>query len=770
MRPALAVLLAAACGGHPEQPRPVPAPRPVDRDPDLVRMPDDVWAVAAVDLTQLRDSTARRWVWEVLAERSPVVHRCRDELAGGTRVTLGLRERDRDRYSSSTFAIVHGIDRAAVTACLHRARADLPELPATQAPCDGFDAAVHALAICGQLPASQAAGLHALTDRLAGEGAAACPVAARAVEAANARRVELGWECRLEEHRDRIRARTEAAAADIDRDTVALGDYERIRFVDDHTIEIGAAEAVNGAEDAEATAKVLGELRPSAKARWFEASAQTIDRTRGAWIVADLHALIKEPIAAAGSINLRGDVAIDLQLANAPAKLTNEAISIAERALADPMFAGIHAELGCSPVVTPPRTPKYLACEAAQDHLQMLETSRNVDPKGLLDERALRCVEDNWPADYVACIAAMATAADWDRCYQQLSASDRERVQGSQSSACGTRAFHVHVTVPDARIEALKLLGVLDLSPKRDCRVPSQGAPANLAIGKGLDGRPTARFCLRGEPPEGMPPDAAPQDCSLMAIDAPPGPADARWNDGYELAFDRERCVGPLVFAPELATSNGDCTHVQPDDVPAFEQRPVFAIRPNGPNGFSVCRKGSPCLSTPWFDALAIASDGKLVAVHAGKAIETWDALRGTRIARFPVDAACTQVSIAGELVAVACGAKSYLATRTGARVAPLGDVVFAPLRLAGNQWGFVSRTGDRLVAYDGASGAERSRVTLPHAVEAGMVGAIGDGDGRVVVVYGGSGPDAGAVVVVGPEGVMDLRQTACPTPTPAGH
>ncbi len=750
-----AVFSFACSAGAPRAKLPDVKPAP---PASLARMPGDVWAVGSVDLQPLRDATLWRWLRGIAGTQSMAVHWCSAQFDAATRATVALLGSEHGR--DTVLAIVDGIDRKALAACLHGPPAHIADVPG-RGECDRYDAAVHTLDHCNIVPLSLAPALHAAEVALAaGEPQTACPKAAAIVEKANARREELGWGC--EPHRSDLAVdwtpELGKLVKDANPETIDLGD-ESVRFLDDHTaaIVIGATGKRN----------VLAELAAEHPHAWFEAPASTIDARASAWLVADPRRASSRPEglppAFTVTVELRSGVAAELKIPGLAAEMAYQWFGILENFAKSPVLAGSTVQVGCALEAPIASTPEQQACSAAIEHAEQLrgDALAGIDTKGFIPEHVERCVADHWPATLVQCLADATSTRAVAACYDTLPAADHERILDVKT-LCGEHPFQLRVAVPQMRLEALKLVSALDPEPRRDCRGATKGPANELTIAPSFRDPAKRRATACFETLDVIAADKAPGACTTI---------DAAHGEFIDVDAAAAR-IGPyLADAPDFVWhAPGRASIVDLSTAATVGGAPLTLV--HDAKHVELCR-GKDCTKIPLhgaIDAIAMNGEGTLALVRAGAAVETWSLANHKRVAAFQLAAKDCAAMLVGDAVFAGCPGDSYLATSAGKKLAAIGgsepiDVLAdSPVWLGGTRWAFVAKTGYAVVIQDVATGAVERRIDLGHTAEPGMVTATGDGQGWIAVAYGGPGKQAGTIAFVDPSGeVQAFQRDLCP-------
>ncbi|HEX4419219.1 MAG TPA: hypothetical protein VH165_15010, partial [Kofleriaceae bacterium] len=693
--------------------------------------------------------------------------------------------------ASAQFAVLHGIDRAALEACLHEPIGG----PATAAPalapiagasrpaeCQRYDLAIHDLARChGEIPETLASSLPAaaavLRDAAPGDAAAACRRALDVVGRVNARRAELGWPC--DDPGEQIHGSALQGmqlVRQVDDRTLLIAEHELVHFVDDHTVVTVSEEDRPGKGLDQARADLAAMLGP-ATPRWYDAS-RAARGSHPIWVVLDLPHFdpIDDPRRhklprVVGTADVDRDVAADLQILDAGRKDVATAGEILERAVADPMFHGATFAASCAG--PPPAGPRAERCARVLAGRRTANTTPDAAARhaafaaidGAAAQRA--CVE-RWPDSELACLEAARDQAAAIKCYEQAPAASVEDYE--TALPCGTQPIRLRAGLPLLLVESLKIAEITDRHTRADCHAAVVGVPAQLAVGPAETelGDKLAFAAFDGE----------------QAIDLDPGFAghnDARWQRGARMVA-ATRCDGPLVLA------------LPPGAQGSFELRTACGGRPLSAwidgKGARLCRANpvNDCVTVPPGSApseATIDADQHQVALVTGvpgaQAIEIWDFAGHKRIARFAAGTSaqqpCAHVALFGDRVQVDAGAcerpgperggegaggdpsrfaeaNAYLATLQGKRIARIGGdqpiaTVRAPVALGDHRWAFIASRGEAVVIQDVATGAVVKRIATGEQVEPGIVAAGADAAGHLVLMFGGTNPRADGLSVI---------------------
>ncbi len=228
------------------------------------------------------------------------------------------------------FTIVRGADRASLLACLRGPPDDVALPPPTgrhPSSCRAFDVAVHAFGRCGtQVPLSLHAELDGARVRLGNadpdDAERACAAALDVVQRVDARRTELGWECREHEH-----ARA-PIVSELDASTLVVDHRELVHFVDDHTLVMVAGESYNTPDPGVLVHDLRAFLARPRAPHWSDDARARLDPRRAVWIALRPLAMLEGESAAAradlpslvaGTLDLHDGMTAELRLVGASA-------------------------------------------------------------------------------------------------------------------------------------------------------------------------------------------------------------------------------------------------------------------------------------------------------------------------------------------------------------------------------------------------------------------------------------------------------------------
>jgi hypothetical protein len=148
--------------------------------------------------------------------------------------------------------------------------------------------------------------------------------------------------------------------------------------------------------------------------------------------------------------------------------------------------------------------------------------------------------------------------------------------------------------------------------------------------------------------------------------------------------------------------------------------------------------------------------------------VETFDPTTGKRIARFSVGSKkikCANVDVLRDSILVTeseCGSpggKSWLATKTGKKIADVAGVAHAPV--GGSTFAFVTTAGDKVVFQDVTTGKITKEISLGAASDAPAT-MLTDFR-RLVVVWGGKRAGDVASIDLSNDKVATFPGTRCP-------
>jgi hypothetical protein len=803
----LVMMWTVGCGGDAPGPR---APAAASgRGAPRIQIPDHALAVMEVELAPVRRSPLWHLVQRLVASQSQLAAGCPAVLDLAERVTLGVQV-DKDGDAKTVFAIVRGIDRAAIAACL---RAPAPPAVATAAvatasrpaSCRRFDDAVDEVARCDQIPRTLAGTIEPAQLALAGAPAetrdAACTRALAVVDKINARRNELGWPC----DPDVASRRTSrfSRVVPLDADTVVLDDRELVHFADAATAVIVQQ---NDDRHRDRSPQALrGELQRmigGPTARWYDSARATRDPTRPVWIAIDLSVIgprrevsrhgeqitFNEPPRIVGSIDVERDVNLDLTLSGVSfADLDNYPKMVAGL-LEDPMFHGISVATSCGgSQLDDARTARCRTAFARIDELHARAPSRTVEPDAALlepwwDDLSLsRCVSRPWPDGYLACVRAANDVPALERCSEKLGV---EQFDFFQTAVCRGGGARVRIGIPLLKVESYKLFEIQHRKPRRDCREDGEAPPPAVVVGAGRS--------FLGEAVPALAAFVCGSGGVCRAIDlATPytRSSDSRWHDFESPA--RERCVGPFNGVPNNGTQGDNRIASTCDDTTAgMDARPAkltlcrgtatvdcttIPLPPTAPRPKSArpLPAGQPRTAAREVSINPGALRAAIVVGAPGaQSIEVWDLFAHRRLGQLAAgttnEQPCARVQLLGERVLVATGAcddgeareriqpvGAFFAALDGKRIAtiggdrPLAILRAPPIWLSGSRWAFVAGAGDSVVIQDVKTGAVERRIATGEPVEPGLVTAGGDDAGHLALVYGGKTSRVGSVTSI---------------------